>query len=222
MPPRLLVLAAALAVWPVLSLASAPAADAHPFGPPQTAEVSADGDRVVVQWRFGATDDISYLAAALGALPPERVLLDGVVLYKDGDDERLRTDAAFDDYLLQHVTATRAGEPCTGEVAGTDDLVDQGVRLGFACAAGSGAVDVTIDLLTDLHPAYRTLATGPGGQRAVYAADDPRHAWDLDLAAAGGDDLRTSAVLQLGGVLGGLAVLVALVAAGLARHRRRA
>ena len=168
---RLLGLLVAPAVLALL--APAPAADAHPFGPPQTAEISAAGDRVQVQWRFGATDDISYLGAALEALPPERVLLDGAVLYEEGDEELLTGDPAFHDYVLEHLAASRGGEPCTGEVESVDDLPDEGVVVGFDCPRRTGPVSVTIDMLTDLHPAYRTLATGPGGQRTVYATDAP-------------------------------------------------
>lgn len=215
---------AALVALPMLSLAVAPSAEAHPFGPPQTAEISADGDRLTVRWGFGATDDISYLAAALDALPPERILLDGVVLYEAGDDELLTGSPTFEDYVFQHVTATRNGAPCTGEVEATDDLDEDGILVSFACAGGAGPVSVTVDMLTDLHPAYRTLATGPGGQRAVYAADAPTQDWDLDLTAASssGDDLEESAVRQIGAVLGGLALLAALGAGGRLWWRRRA
>lgn len=208
---------------PLLSVAVAPAAHAHPFGPPQTAQVSVDGDRLVVRWSFGATDDISYLAAALDALPPERVLLDGVVLYESGDDELLTGSPAFEDYVLQHLTATRDGAPCPGEVEATDDLAEDGIPVSFSCADGTGPVAVTVDMLTDVHPAYRTLATGPGGQRAVYAADSPIHDWDLDLAAASasGDDLEESAVRQMGAVLGGLALVAALAVGGWTWWRRR-
>ena len=213
-----------LLVAPVVVGVLAPApAEAHPFGPPQAAEVSAAGDRVQVRWRFGATDDLSYLAAALEALPPERVLLDGAVLYEAGDEELLTEDPAFHDYVGQHLLASRAGQPCTGEVESVADLPEQGVVVAFDCPAATGPVSVTIDMLTDLHPAYRTLATGPGGQRAVYATDAPSHEWELSPSAAGGDELEASAARQIGGVLLGLGALGALGAGGgwWLRRRRR-
>lgn len=205
------------------SLALAPAAVAHPFGPPQTAEVAAAGDRVEVRWRFGATDDISYLAAALEALPPARILLDGAVLYEEGDEELLAKAPAFADYLLQHVVVTRGGEACAGEIGEIDDLPDEGVAVSFVCPQPTGLVSVTIDMLTDLHPAYQTLATGPGGQRAVYAADAPSHDWELALTATAGDELAASAGRQITAVLVGLGALGALAGGGRwwLRQRRR-
>lgn len=216
---RLLVLLLA----PLWMLAAAPAS-AHPFGPPQTAEVSASGDRVLVQWRFGATDDISYLAAALEALPPERVLLDGVILYEEDDEALLTSASGFEPYVLEHLRVTRAGSPCAGSVDEVSDLATDGVVVGFSCPTASGPVSVTVDMLTDLHPAYRTLATGPDGQKAVYAADDPTHDWSLSLTPAASSSLEASAARQIGLVLGVLAVaaVVALLVAARLRRVRRA
>lgn len=212
-----------LAVLVLAGLAVAAPAGAHPFGPPQTAEVSAAGDRVRVQWRFGAADDVSYLAAALGVLPPERVLLDGVVAYEDGDAALLAAAPVLDDYVHEHVIATRAGETCEGEVQPTPDLAVDGVIVDFACPDGTAPVTVGVDMLADLHPAYRTLATGPGGQRAVYDAEAPEHSWQLSLDAGSGpgDALAGSAARQLGGVLAGLAGLGAVGGAGAWWWRRR-
>jgi len=208
---RLALAAAAGLLW----LAPAPA-QAHPFGPPQTAEVSTDDGRVLMQWRFGASDDLSALAASLGALPPERVLLDGVVLFTEGDDALLAAAPAFAAYAETHLRAERGGEPCAGTMRPADDLLDDGATVAFDCPAGSGPVRVSVDMLTDLHPAYRTLATGPAGQRAVYAADAVAHDWALGEttaeasptapASAAAAGLGASAALQLGGVLLGLAV----------------
>lgn len=215
----LLALLAPLLLGPLLV---APPASAHPFGPPQTAEVSASGDRVLVQWRFGATDDISYLAAALEALPPERILLDGVVLYEEGDDELLATSDAFEPYVLEHLAVTRGGSACSGTVDSASDLAADGVVVGFACPSGTGPVSVTVDMLTDLHPAYRTLATGPSGQKAVYAADTPSHDWSLSLAAAPAESLEASAARQMGLVAGGLGLVLAVALGGWWGWRRRA
>lgn len=204
----LVVLLALLA--PLLApLLMAPPASAHPFGPPQTAEVSASGDEVLVQWRFGATDDISYLAAALEALPPERILLDGVVLYEDGDDALLAASDAFEPYVLEHLAVTRGGSACSGTVESAADLASAGVVVGFACPSATGPVSVTVDMLTDLHPAYRTLATGPAGQKAVYAAETPTHDWSLSLGAQPAGSLEASAARQMGLVAGGLGLVFA-------------
>ena len=54
-------------------------------------------------WRFGATDDIAYLAVQVGALPPDRMTLDGVVLYEPGDETALARSEAYADYVLDHI-----------------------------------------------------------------------------------------------------------------------
>lgn len=216
---RLAALPLALAA---LALAPSPA-EAHPFGPPQTAEVSTEGDQVLVRWRFGADDDLSALAASLGVLPADRVLLDGVVLYTDGDDDLLAAAPAFAAYAETHLRAERDGEPCEGALRPVGDLRDDGGVVAFTCPAGDSPVTVAVDMLTDLHPAYRTLATGPDGQRAVYTAEAPSHDWALTTVAAAdlGSGAASSAALQLGGVLSGLAAVAALGAVGWRRVTRR-
>ncbi|MXG88255.1 hypothetical protein [Nocardioides flavescens] len=210
------------------ALASAPSpADAHPFGPPQTAEVTTAGDEVLVRWRFGADDDLSALAASLGVLPADRVLLDGVVLYTDGDDDLLAGDPSFAAYAETHLRAQRDGEPCEGATRPAEDLRDDGVVVALTCPAGDGPVTVAVDMLTDLHPAYRTLATGPGGQRAVYTAETPSHDWSLttvtaaDPGSSAASGAATSAALQLGGVLTGFAAAAGLGTVAWRRVSRR-
>ncbi|UMG91148.1 hypothetical protein [Nocardioides sp. TF02-7] len=117
----------------------------------------------------------------------------------------------------------------------TDDLQRDGARLEFTCAVPVTAASVTVRTLTDLHPAYRTLATGPDGQRAVYGSTTETHRFELpagpatspaadpadveDPATQADDHLGRSAALQLGGVLGAL-LLAGLTAALVARRRR--
>ena len=142
-------------------------ADAHPFGDPQTVEVTGDAEQVRVRWRAGGTDDLTLLAVALGALPRDRVMLDGAVWYEDGDAEALAASPAFADYLLDRITVASGPADCPGELVGTD-LLGAGAVLAFTCAVPVEAATVEVRTLLDLHPAYRTLATGPDGQRAVY------------------------------------------------------
>lgn len=192
-----LVLALQLAVL-VVGVSSA---DAHPYGPLQLADVAADGDNVVVTWRFGATDDISYLAAALEALPPERILLDGVILYQDGDEDLLTKSPKFAEYLNQHMVVSRGGEACASQVRPTADLIEDGVPVAFACSNASGPFAVTIDMLFDLHPAYRTLATTADGQRGEYVAEDATHDFTFEVgASAANDEIKWAAVTVAGGV----------------------
>lgn len=217
-PARLAVLLTLAAS--ALLLAPAPA-EAHPFGPPQTVEVEPAADGVRVQWRVGGTDDLTLLAISLGVLPQDRMLLDGAVVFEDADATTLAAAPELSDYLLAHVEVTTGGTPCAGQVAVTGDLVGDGVELTYDCGAPVAAADVSVTTLTDLHPAYRTLATGPDGQRAVYDAESPRHEWALGegvTTASSDDDLGASAVVQIGAVLGGLLV-VGLGALGWVRRR---
>ncbi len=219
-----LVLPAAALVAAATLIAPAPA-QAHPFGPPQTVEVSASGGRVLVRWAFGGTDDISYLAVALGVLGGDRTLLDGAVVYQEGDDTALAAAPQFADYVGEHIRVSNAGDGCEGAVESVAALASDGVTVSYDCPGGLGSVSVAVDMMLDLHPAYRTLATGPDGQRAVYDAADLSHDWALgdgaatlvaDSAAAG---LGRSAAIQLGGVTAGLAACGALIALLLRRRR---
>ena len=109
---RTLAVAAAL----VLPLwIAAPAAQAHPFGDPQSVSISAAPGGVRVEWR-AEPDDVTALAAFLGVVGGEHV-----VVFEDGeyDEEassvpagvRLAESApVVSDYLLSHIRVRAAGE----------------------------------------------------------------------------------------------------------------
>lgn len=255
---RLPLLLVALLLAPLaLSIAStAPAGaevDAHPFGDPQTIEVGRSGPTVQVVWRVGMSDDLTLLGISLGVLPEDRVLLDGAITYEDGDATAVAESAELHDYLLEHIEVAVDGETCTGEVVAVGDLIKQGATLQFGCpdAAGRPALpqtaDVEVSTLLDLHEAYRTLASGPDGQRTVYSADATSHTWQLPEASAAlvdagataaaapppasgehaapddtndtdGPHLGRSAAIQMGAVLG-LSFLVLAGVLWLRRHR---
>lgn len=210
---------------------------AHPFGDPQTLEVSADAsDPAVVHltWKVGAADDLTLLGIHLGVLPEDRVMLDGAVTYDAGDPALVADSPEVADYALDHVVVRSAGADCAGEVAEVGDLTAEGARLVFTCPAPVASATVEVTTLTDLHPAYRTLATGPDGQHQVYAAGAGSYEWVLGTASTGsttgtsaGDtparatlDTGQSAVLQIGGVLGAV-LLLAGIGTFAARARRR-
>lgn len=221
------------------ALAGTGSAEAHPFGPPQTAAVDLDPenpDTVRVRWRVGGEDDLALLGVDLGVLPPDRVLQDGATFYRPEDGHTLMADQRFASYLTDTVRVRATdGAACTGRLvplASGDRLETQGVTLLFRCPGATGRPSVTLTTLTDLHPAYRTLASGPDGQRAVYTQAAPSHTWHFEDPAAGpreaveasvGPDATSaparSAVLQLGGLALG-AVVVAGVALRVARSRR--
>ncbi|BCB90896.1 hypothetical protein [Phytohabitans suffuscus] len=205
-------------------VAPAPAA-AHPFGDPQTVAISLDAARpevVRVRWKVGGLDDLTVLGVALGVLPSDRVLLDGAVFYEDSDAAAVGPSPRFADYLRERITVTSDGRECAGAVAPPTDLARDGAAVDYACPGAVGVVDVAVRMLTDLDPAYQTLATGPGGARAVYTFDAYTHEWrlgDAVPAAGGGAGTGRGAALQIGAVVGAL-LLLAAAAAVLARRRR--
>lgn len=206
----------------------------HPFGDPQTVEISASGGTVQVHWQVGGQDDLTLLGIHLGVLPDERIMLDGAIVYDDGDGALVAAAPELEDYLLDHVAVAAGGQGCAGEVTAVGDLTaDEGANLSFTCPVDAASVTVTVTTLTDLHPAYRTLATGPDGQRAAYGRTQDSHEWAVPVAAgdarAGADtdstapvaadsgDLGQSAALQMGAVG---ALLLILVAGAVALRRR--
>lgn len=203
-------------------------AAAHPFGDPQTVVISRDQDRqdvVHLTWKVGAADDLTLLGISLGVLPEDRLMLDGAVSYDAQDAAQVSQADEVESYLLEHVKVAAGERACQGEVTGVGDLVEEGADLSFTCDAPVDEVDVTVTTLTDLHEAYRTLATAPGGQRGVYETDHQTQTWAMGGLAPGsptdpGGDAGTSAALQIGGVIGAV-MLVVLGWSILARRRRR-
>lgn len=209
---------------------------AHPFGDPQTVEIARDdGDPAVVHvtWKVGAADDLTLLGIHLGVLPEDRVLLDGAIQYDAGDAALVSRAPELATYLLDHVSVTAGGSACPGSVTAVGDLIDDGADLAFACDPAPASATVEVTTLTDLHPAYRTLATGPDGQHQVYAADAASYTWTLgaaptstgtgttgDVPAEASLGTGQSAALQIGGVLGA-ALLLAGIGSLVVRARRR-
>ena len=206
-------------------LPAAPAA-AHPFGDPQTVAVTADPQRpevVHVKWRVGGPDDLTLLGIAFGLIPRERARTDGTVDYRYTDPGVVGAADAFPGYLLDRITVTDGTHPCPGTVEPVRALALKGAVADYTCPGPVATATVAVRMLTDLNPAYRTLATGPAGQRAVYEGTADTHAWTLIGAPAAGDTGRgRSAVVQLAAVLGGLllAVLGGLLAVRRLRHRQ--
>ncbi|MEU8000335.1 hypothetical protein AB0B66_04065 [Catellatospora sp. NPDC049111] len=226
-PRRGATIVLALSAFTATLLAPAPV-QAHPFGDPQTVAIAADAARpevVHVRWKVGGVDDLTLLGVSLGLLPQDRVMLDGAVFYQDSDAAAIGPSTEFSAYLLKQITVTSNGLACAGAVAPPNDLARTGVTIDYTCAGPVGTVAVAVRTLTDLNPAYRTLATGPGGARAVYTSDQASHDWVLgDAPAQAAPDLGRSAAVQITAVVGG--VLVAAVAALLVwrwsgRRRRR-
>ena len=174
--------AAALLVAAVL-VALAPPAVAHPLGAPQQLRLHTDGDRVVVEWQ-APTDDLTALALHLGLLAETRTYVyEGGALVPAqsdaGDAEVLASSEALRTYLLDRLTVAQNGRVCPGRVTDTSRLSNEGARLTFACPDEIEDVRIEVRTLTDVHPAYRTMASSASGERATYSSNDTTHRWAL-------------------------------------------
>ncbi len=210
-------------------------AAAHPFGEPQSVAISAVPDGVQVEWS-AAPDDVTALAAYLGVVGGQHV-----VVFEDGeyDEEassvpagvRLAENATvLSAYLGERITVAAAAEPCVGVLEPVDDVTAEGVTITYDCGRSVAAVEISVAMLTDIHPSYRTMAEGPDGQRHAYAGDAEAITWTLPGgpgAVSGNDPTATtaatatsagrSAAIQLGAVAG---VVLVTVSAWWAIRRR--
>ncbi|MEV4627324.1 hypothetical protein AB0J90_13630 [Micromonospora sp. NPDC049523] len=196
---------------------------AHPFGDPQTVAIALDEQRpdvVRVRWRVGGPDDLTLLGVSLGLLPADRVLLDGAVDYRSTDPALIGSSTQLVAYLLQQITVADGGRQCVGTVEPPMALARTGATVDYTCPGPVGTVTVGVRMLTDLNPAYRSLATGPDGQRALYDSSTDSHDWVLTGAAPSVDTRHgRGAVVQVAAVTGG--VLLAVLAALLVARRMR-
>ncbi len=178
-----------------------------------------------MQWRPGAIDDLALLRDQLG-LPGAKTSYDGGLpsLADSAEAARELTSAAeLPDYLLRRIAVTSAGGTCVGKALPITSLVREGVTLQFRCPAAVEKADIVLRTLTDLHPAYRTLATGPGGQRAVYDISHESHAWSASSTSVPtGTTSSTgrSAAIQLS-VVGGIGIAFTLAITVLRRRRNQ-
>lgn len=195
--------AAATAVVAVASLAASEPAAAHPFGPPLRAALTAEGRTVTVHWS-AAEDDWVLLARHLGVFDDAREDASAGELT---GLQRLQRAEDLGPYLLDHLQVRQDGASCSGELADVDRLLEAGAELRFACPGEVGVVDVRLTALTDVHTAYRTVATAAGSQAMATAAEPELR---LDLTATGSDGLDVSRLAPLAVVPVVLLVVVAL------------
>lgn len=189
----------------VAVLVPAQTAAAHPFGPPSTARIAVDGDRVTLAW-LPAEDDWVALGQSLGAFEDPATGADTTLT----GEQKLARSAAVRDYLLAHVGVTQGGRPCAAELEPLERLLAEGARFGFECPEPVVTVDVRIAALTDLHQAYRTVLTSdtPAEPAKVLftKAEDTRSV-RFDAPEGGGVPLAVPAV-ALVAVLGVLVLLL--------------
>lgn len=208
----------------LLGPASPRPAAAHPFGPPPTAVVSADGRTVTVEWS-ATPDDAVAIGERLGLMPPGSVTAyreESVaqVAPSGRDEARLSASVALRDYLMQHIRVVQEGQRCTPRVPAIADFVHRGARVVLRCPDPVSEVTLRITMLHDIHDAYRTVAVGRGSsaEQSVFTIAAPEHRWRFGADA--------SSVAPLGAVVGATgaamaAILVATVVKTVHRRRRR-
>lgn len=197
------------------------AANAHPAGEVPRARLAVEGEVVVLDW-IAAPDDAAEVLVAAGIWPEEVATryLDvafGIPADPLPGPEEIRAasrDAALPRYLAEHLVLEQGTRTCPGTVHPTEDLLADGVQVSFRCPTPPGQVHLTISLLHDQDPAYRTFSLDGTRRVAIHTAAEPTQPWDL------GDPTPAPAVLTL--LLGaavGVIVLAGLVLARLWRVR---
>jgi hypothetical protein len=189
---------------------------AHPGGEVPRARLAVDGLEVQLAW-IAAPDDAAEILVAAGVWPEEvaRRYLDvafGAPADRLPTSEEIRAASrhpALPGYLTEHVTLEQDGKPCPGTVHPPEDLLAEGVRFTFRCATRPGRVFLTVSLLHDRDPGYRTFSLDGTRRVAIHTAAEPTQVWDLG---------RHAPVTSLAGVLLGAALgVVGLGALGLHR-----
>lgn len=219
-----------LATVALCVLGTAGPALAHPFGPPPTALVYVDGRTVTIDWR-AAPDDAIAVGAELGLLPDELVdvYLEGPAQAAPPESAELDLTASDElrAYLVDHIRVEQDGVTCRPSVEPMDNFVHAGARTLHECPDPVSAVTITITMLHERHPAYRTFALSGAvdvdPQQAVFSVDNPRHEWDFEAerAAGGGNGLAVAwgpfALLAAAVVVGTVVVVAVTVRGGKGR-----
>ncbi|TYC20851.1 hypothetical protein FXF52_29145 [Micromonospora sp. MP36] len=136
-------------------------ADAHPFGSPPVARITADGTAVEVIWS-ATEDDLAVLRTESGTAGT--------------------TEAQ---YLASHIRLSQDSRPCPLDHADTTRLGQDGAHLRYHCPNPVTAVAVTITALTDVDPRYRTISVMESGGGGLHTASEPTRTLTLDPSARG-------------------------------------
>jgi hypothetical protein len=214
---RIRVLVLVLTLW----VAPARPAAAHPFGPPPTADIRADGRTITVDWS-ATPDDAVAIGESLGVMPPGSIAAyrqesAAQVAPSSQDEARLSASPLLHDYLRERIVVVQDGRPCEAQVPAIGDFVHAGATVALRCPDPVTAVTLRITMLHDLHDAYRTVAVGTGTspQQSVFSVSAPEHEWRFgDAAASSGP---WSAAAGAAAVAAAAAVTVLLI-----RRRRTA
>ncbi|WP_405582113.1 hypothetical protein [Streptomyces sp. NBC_01092] len=137
-------------------LGAAGPVQAHPFGTPPVARVTAEGRALEIIWS-AQQDDLDVLHKAA-----------------KGDEAA---------YLGSHITVRQKGRGCGLGTVDTLQIASKGALIPYTCPEPVDTVTVTITALTDVNSAYRTISVTPKGGGGLHTANSP--ARTLDFGAAG-------------------------------------
>ncbi|MBM7784790.1 hypothetical protein [Tenggerimyces flavus] len=203
-----------MTIFVVLLAVTAPAS-AHPFGPPQTARATVDGNRVELVWQ-AAEDDWVVLGEQLGAFRDAT----GAVATNETGQQKLAKSPKVRAYLLDKIRVKQAGRACRGAVQDLSDVLARGAKLRFECPDAVGEIELTIGMLVDLNPLYRTVLTteSPKGPRQALF-NDSSLTRAVTFAPGGGGTFPTTLVIA-GGLVGSALLAGVAIPLGLRRRRR--
>jgi hypothetical protein len=191
-----------------IMLAPAPAA-AHPFGPPLTAQFTADGSDVHVRWS-AADDDWVALGRVTGGFDePTPTDGDGPVAAQGPITglERLQRSPAVAAYLVAGIAISQDGRSCRGAVTDVTDLLERGAGLSYECPRDVDEVEVELTLLTEVHEAYRTVGTA-GQERHLHTREEPAQTYDLAAVRTEEGGPVAAWTLALGGLIAASVIAV--------------
>ncbi|AQW50249.1 hypothetical protein ACIQPP_30790 [Streptomyces violaceusniger] len=93
---------------------------------------------------------------------------------------RKKADGDVAGYLRAHIAVRQDGGPCRVDRA-------DGMTLHFVCPRPVDRISLTVTVLTDVHPAYRTLSVTDQGGGGLHTAKEPTRTLALTPAAASAD-----------------------------------
>ena len=152
---------------------------------------SAD-DQVVTGTWTGPPDDAAWIGESIGALPAGSMeaYVGGPSDAYPTEDEivALSRSPELEAYLLEHVQIQQDGSDCDGQVTVADDFIADGASFRFSCPDEVRSVDITITILHEQDPAFRTFSGDGTLQDALHTADAPEHPFDLTAATSDDED----------------------------------
>ncbi len=183
-----------------------PASDAfgHATSELPHARWASDGERVELHWT-AASDDVADVAVAAGLWSSDKMwaYVDGAVddLPSEEQIAALEHEEDLHRYLLERFEVRQGNEPCSPSVELTDDIITDGIRMAFTCPEPVRDAVLSVTVLHDRDPAYRTFSVDGSEQYAVHTDAQPEHRWDFTAAPAADEGIPLALWLAGGGVV---------------------